>query len=105
MGIGEEAELRRWEKRLGKEQMRRLKRTFDSWADEAGGRGGQTGVVEAQDLEACFRELGKRVDRRELKAWCESVDLAPEDGLSLADFAYAFHAMFVDAGEGACMCD
>lgn len=103
MGIGEEAELRRWEKRLGEEQMRRLERTFDSWADKAGGRGGRTGVVEVQDLEACFRELGKRVGKRELKAWRESANLTPEDGLSLADFAYAFYAMFVDAGEGACM--
>ena len=94
MGIGEEAELRRWEKRLGEAQMRRLKQAFGSWADDAS-------VLEVQDLGACFRELGKNADKRELRAWCEEADLAPEDVLSLADFAYAFHAMFGDVEEGA----
>lgn len=97
-GIGEEAELRRWGKRLGEKQMRRLERVFDEWAvDDAGGGGGAT--VEVRDLERCFRELGKDgVHRRELRAWCDEVDLTPGDALSLADFAYAYHAMFVDAG-------
>lgn len=103
-GIGEEAELRRWEKRLGEKQMRRLQQVFDAWADD-GGRGGG-GVVRARDLEGCFGELGKDVQVRELRAWCEEVDLAPEDALGLADFAYAFHSMFLAAatGEGMCAC-
>eukprot|EP00903_Cladosiphon_okamuranus_P006300 g6178.t1 len=97
-GIGEEAELRRWGKRLGEKQMRRLERVFDEWAvDDTDGGGGAT--VEAKDLERCFKELGKDgVQRHELRAWCDEVDLAPGDALSLADFAYAYHAMFVDAG-------
>lgn len=98
-GIGEEAELRRWRKRLGEKQMQRLKRVFDEWAvdDAEGGRGA---TVEARDLERCFRELGKDgVQRHELRAWCDEVDLAPGDALSLADFAYAYHALFIDAGE------
>lgn len=98
VGIGEEAELRRWGKRLGDKQMRRLERVFHEWAvDDAGGGGGAT--VEVRDLERCFRELGKEgVQRREVRAWCDEVDLAPGDALSLADFAYAYHVMFVDAG-------
>lgn len=97
-GIGEEAELRRWGKRLGHKQMRRLERVFENWAvEDADGSGGAT--VEARDLERCFKELGKDgVQRHELRAWCDEVDLAPGDALSLADFAYAYHAMFVDAG-------
>lgn len=105
IGIGEEAELRRWEKRLGQKQMRRLERVFNEWAvDDAGGDGGGAGAtVEVRDLERCFKELGRDdVHLRELRAWCDEVDLAPGDALSLADFAYAYHSMFVDAGgEGA----
>ena len=103
-GIGEEAELRRWEKRLGEKQMRRLQQVFDAWAED-GGRGGG-GVVRARDLEGCFGELGKDPQVRELRAWCEEADLAPKDALSLADFAYAFHSMFLAAatGEGVCAC-
>lgn len=99
-GIGEEAELRRWGKRLGEKQMRRLERVFDEWAvDDADGGGGAGATVEVRDLERCFRELGKDdVQRHELRAWCDEVDLAPGDALGLADFAYAYHAMFVDAG-------
>ena len=98
-GIGEEAELRRWRKRLGEKQMRRLQQVFDAWAEDDGGSGG--GVVQARDLEECFRELGRDVQVRELRAWCDEVDLAPDDALGLADFAYAFHSMFLAAtGEG-----
>lgn len=97
IGIGEEAELRRWSKRLGEKQMRRLERVFDAWAEDiGGGSDGGGGVLEARDLAECFRELGRNVEPRELRAWCDGVDLAPGDALSLADFAYAFHAMFVD---------
>lgn len=102
VGIGEEAELRRWQKRLGDKQMRRLERVFSEWAvDDAAdhGGGGSGATLEVRDLERCFRELGKvDVRPRELRAWCDGVDLAPGDTLSLADFAYAYHAMFVDAG-------
>ncbi len=105
VGIGEEAELRRWEKRLGEKQMRRLERVFNEWAvDDAGHDGGGAGAtVEVRDLERCFKELGRNdVNIRELRAWCDEVDLAPGDALSLADFAYAYHSIFVDAGgEGA----
>lgn len=86
--------------------MRRLERVFGEWAvdeaaaDDVDGNGGG-GTVEVRDLERCFRELGKvDVQSRELRAWCDGVDLAPGDTLSLADFAYAYHAMFIDAGEG-----
>ncbi|CAM9744831.1 unnamed protein product [Scytosiphon promiscuus] len=96
-GIGEEAELRRWGKRLGEKQMRRLERTFYEWAVED--RHGDGATVEVRDLDRCFRELGKKdVPPSELRAWCEEADLTPADTLSLADFAYAYHAMFVDAG-------
>lgn len=80
--------------------MRRLERVFDEWAvDDADDGGGGGATVEVRDLERCFRELGKDdVQRHELRAWCDEVDLAPGDALSLADFAYAYHAMFVDAG-------
>ena len=84
--------------------MRRLERVFDEWAvDDTDGDGDGGATVEVRDLERCFRELGKDgVQRNELRAWCDEVDLAPGDALSLADFAYAYHAMFVDAGgEGA----
>ena len=107
VGIGEEAELRRWEKRLGEKQMRRLERVFNEWAVDAGdGGGGGGATVEVRDLERCFKELGKDdMHRRELQAWCDEVDLAPGDALSLADFAYAYHSMFVDAGrEGVRVC-
>lgn len=100
-GIGEEAELRRWEKRLGGKQMRRLERVFSEWAvdDAADDDDGGGARVEVRDLERCFGALGKvDVRSRELRAWCDEVDLAPGDTLSLADFAYAYHAMFVDAG-------
>jgi len=105
VGIGEEAELRRWEKRLGEKQMRRLERVFNEWAiDDAGDDGSGAGLtVEVRDLARCFKELGRDdVHLRELRAWCDEVDLTPGDTLSLADFAYAYHSMFVDAGgEGA----
>lgn len=102
-GIGEEAELRRWEKRLGDKQMRRLERVFDEWAVED--RDGDGATVEVRDLGRCFKELGKTgVLPGELRAWCDEVDLAPGDFLSLADFAYAYHSMFVDAGgRGKCL--
>lgn len=100
IGIGEEAELRRWEKRLGAKQLRRLQQVFDMWAEDTDGDGEGGGVIEARDLGECFRELGKDFERRELRAWCDEVDLNPEDTLSMADFAFAFHAMFVDSGEG-----
>lgn len=98
-GIGEEAELRRWEKRLGRKQMRRLENVFDRWAERSD-EGERGSFVEARDLEQCFKNLGREVGARELRAWCKEVDLGPEDALSLANFAYAFHAMFIDAGEG-----
>lgn len=99
VGIGEEAELRRWRKRLGEKQMRRLQQVFDAWAEDA--RGDEGGVVQARDLEGCFRELGRDVEVRKLRAWCDEVDLAPGDALSLADFAYAFHSLFLaTTGEG-----
>ncbi|CBJ33221.1 calmodulin-like myosin-light chain [Ectocarpus siliculosus] len=101
-GIGEEAELRRWAKRLGEKQMRRLERVFNEWAVEDDGSDGDGSTVEVRDLERCFKELGRDdVQRRELRAWCDGADLAPGDTLSLADFAYAYHSMFVDTtGEG-----
>lgn len=101
-GIGEEAELRRWKKRLGEKQMRRVERVFHDWAVED--RDGDGATVEVRDLERCFRELGKSdVQPSELRAWCDEVDLTPADALSLADFAYAYHAMFIDAGgRGVC---
>ncbi|CAB1112242.1 unnamed protein product [Ectocarpus sp. CCAP 1310/34] len=97
LGIGEEAELRRWAKRLGEKQMRRLERVFNEWAVEDDGSDGDGATVEVRDLERCFKELGRDdVQRRELRAWCDGADLAPGDTLSLADFAYAYHSMFVD---------
>lgn len=98
-GIGEEAELRRWGKRLGHKRMRQLEDVFDRRAERNDGEE-RGGFVEARDLERCFKNLGREVDASELRAWCKEVDLGPEDALSLADFAYAFHAMFIDAGGG-----
>lgn len=99
-GIGEEAELHRWKKRLGERQMHQLEQVFNRWADE--GRGDEAGArgIEVRDLKDCFRELGRDVQPFELRAWCSEADLAPGDILSLADFAYAFHVMFVDAKDG-----
>lgn len=92
-GIGEEAELRRWEKRLGKKQMHKIENVFDKWAE-----GDDRGEVEVRDLKKCFTELGREVDTIDLRVWCDEADLNPRDALSLADFAYAFHAMFIDSG-------
>lgn len=89
IGIGEEAELRRWVKRLGDSQMGRLHRIFDDMTEGSGG------MFQARDLGKCFSDIGKDIEPRKLRAWCDEVDLAPGDALSLADVAYAFHAMFV----------
>lgn len=82
--------------------MRRLERVFNEWAVEDDSSDGDGATVEVRDLERCFKELGRDdVQRRELRAWCDGADLAPGDNLSLADFAYAYHSMFVDTtGEG-----
>lgn len=84
--------------------MRKLEDVFDAWAEGGSDGGRGPGEVEVRDLKECFTELGREVEPIALRAWCEEADLAPGDALSLADFAYAFHAMFVDAGgEGVCV--
>lgn len=85
---------------MGKKQMRKLKNVFDKWAE-----GDDRGEVEVRDLKECFRELGREVDAIDLRVWCDEADLTPRNTLSLADFAYAFHTMFIDAGaEGGWAC-
>lgn len=97
--IGEEAEVRRWERRLGKEQMRRLREVFDRWADTSSGGGANEKGLEVRDLKECFRDLGRHVLSSELQAWCHEADLVPEDTLGLADFAYAFHSVSNERSE------
>ena len=81
--------------------MRKLEDVFDGWAEDDGGGEPE---LEVRDLKECFRELGREVDGIELQTWCDEADLTANDALSLADFAYAFHAIFVDTGaEGACV--
>lgn len=100
-GLGEDAEVRRWRQRLGDKRMHRLQSVFEAWADDDGDSGAERmGLLQARDLKACFKELGREVNQRKLQAWCEEADLAPGDSMSLADFAYAFHAMFIGEEEG-----
>ncbi|GMH61970.1 hypothetical protein TL16_g03380, partial [Triparma laevis f. inornata] len=97
----EASDLQRWAEVLGDKQLQMLEEAWEKHATpliRADGTQSSRVGVKIRDLRATLRSLKKDISHNTLSAFLSHAGLKAGDVLSLADFAYAFHAIFADGG-------
>ncbi|GMH77361.1 hypothetical protein TrST_g9172, partial [Triparma strigata] len=97
----EASDLQRWAEVLGDKQLQMLEEAWEKHATpliRADGTQSSRVGVKIRDLRATLRSLNRDISHSTLSAFLSHAGLKAGDVLSLADFAYAFHAIFADGG-------
>ena len=97
----EATDLQQWASILGDKQLQKLEDVFSDHATPLtradGSKSSRVGI-RVRELRTAFRALNRDCSASTLSAFLMSSSLKPGDVLSLADFAYTFHALFGSGG-------
>ena len=97
----EATDLQQWASILGDKQLAKLEDVFSEHATPLLRADGSTSSrvgIRVRELRTALRDLNRDCSASTLSAFLTSASLRPGDVLSLADFAYTFHALFGDGG-------
>ena len=97
----EASDLQQWAAVLGDKQLQILEDVFSDHATPLVRADGSTSArvgIRVRELRSALRDLNRDCSASTLSAFLTSSSLKPGDVLSLADFAYTYHALFGDGG-------
>ncbi|GMH48764.1 hypothetical protein TrRE_jg2096, partial [Triparma retinervis] len=97
----EATDLQQWASILGDKQLQKLEDVFSDHATPLLRADGSTSSrvgIRVRELRTALRDLNRDCSASTLSAFLTSSSLKPGDVLSLADFAYTFHALFGSGG-------